>query len=340
MGPLSSLELSSLALSSLTLALLARSASAAPTVTTTYGPIEGATVDGIDGYLGIPFAAPPSGALRFKPPTAHAGWSAPRPATAAGAKCVQGSLPGPRPPSPCGDWCKEHGHAPDECGCGVCGSFGGCTFSCNAAKSSPAHPLVKCPNATDAAAALADADPEDCLFINAFAPSAAAATAQPAAELKPVLVHIHGGGFVGGAATTAWNMSKTTGSVVFSIQYRLGVMGFFSTGETPDHLGMQDQQFALRWVKDNARAFGGDASRVMIFGCSAGGASVAGHLVLPDSAGLYHAAGIESPGGHQGWMGDVRRSVSPHASAREIVWERSEARRLLMHRMTTGCRRR
>ena len=147
-------------------------------------------------------------------------------------------------------------------------------------------------------------------------------------------------GFVGGAATTAWNLSRTTGSVVFSIQYRLGVMGFFSTGDSPDHLGMQDQQFALRWIKDNARAFGGDASRVMIFGCSAGGASVAGHLVLPASAGLYHAAGIESPGGHQGWMGDVRRSVRPHASVRENVWERSEARRLLMHRTTTGCRRR
>ena len=53
----------------------------------------------------------------------------------------------------------------------------------------------------------------------------------------------------------------------------------------------------LQWVQKNAKAFGGDPSKVIIFGCSAGGASVAGHLVLAASKGLYHAAGIESPGG-------------------------------------------
>jgi len=71
---------------------------------------------------------------------------------------------------------------------------------------------------------------------------------------------------------------------------------------------MQDQRLALRWVQENAKAFGGNPDRVMIYGCSAGGASVAGHLVLPESFGLYSSASIASPGGHQGWMGNEKRS--------------------------------
>lgn len=131
------------------------------------------------------------------------------------------------------------------------------------------------------------------------------------------MVHIHGGGFVGGAATAAWDLTRDTGSVVFSIQYRLGALGFFGGGGGlgGGGFGMADQQFALQWVRVNAKAFGGDASKTMIFGCSAGGASVAGHLVLPKSRGLFRAAGIESPGGHQGWEAGTDRSDDDWMSA-------------------------
>ena len=121
-------------------------------------------------------------------------------------------------------------------------------------------------------------------------------------------VYIHGGGFVGGSAATAWNLTRLTGHVVFAMQYRLGALGFLSTSTPPANLGLADQRFALQWAIDNARAFGGDPGKVMIYGCSAGGASVAGMLTMPEAFGMYSAAGIESPGGHQGWMGDMVRS--------------------------------
>ena len=138
---------------------------------------------------------------------------------------------------------------------------------------------------------------EDCLVLNVFAPSNSqlnfnsnTATTSPA-RLKPVFIYIHGGGFVGGSAGTAWNFTRLSGDViVVAIQYRLGVLGFFSpdgAAAAPANFGMQDQQHALQWVQDNAAAFGGDRDQVTIYGCSAGGASVAGHLVLKPSFGMY-----------------------------------------------------
>ena len=157
---------------------------------------------------------------------------------------------------------------------------------------------------------------EDCLFLNVFMPSAASiATARPA----PVLVEIHGGGFQGGRASQLWNLTRATGAVTVSIQYRLNVFGFFSTGVVPPILGLRDQRLALQWVRDNAPAFGGDRNHVMIYGSSAGGASVAGHLVLPESAGLFHAAAIESPGGHQGWMPGTQRTDDDWMSTKMVV---------------------
>jgi len=142
---------------------------------------------------------------------------------------------------------------------------------------------------------------EDCLYLNAFIPS------KPANASRPVIVKIHGGSFTSGSASASTNLTRATGVVVFAIQYRLGIFGFFSPDLPPPNFGMQDQQLALRWVQQNAAAFGGNPSRVMIHGCSAGGASVAGHLVLPGSFGLFSSASIASPGGHQGWMGDEKR---------------------------------
>ena len=97
------------------------------------------------------------------------------------------------------------------------------------------------------------------------------------------------------------------------------MLGFFSTAASesaaPSNFGMLDQLAAMQWVQTNAAAFGGDAARVLIFGCSAGGASVAGHLVNSAADGLYSAAAMESPGGHQGWMQDTKRSDDDWMSA-------------------------
>ena len=77
----------------------------------------------------------------------------------AGNQCLQGTGPTPpHPASPCGTYCKDHGYAPDECGCGVCGSFGGCSFSCNAAKTS----LYVCTSARQRAACSPQTPPQTC----------------------------------------------------------------------------------------------------------------------------------------------------------------------------------
>lgn len=145
-------------------------------------------------------------------------------------------------------------------------------------------------SAPPAECAQASGGSEDCLYVNAYS------TMVPG---RPVMVYVHGGGFVSGAATrSAANLTRLTGSVVFAPQYRLGVLGFFGG----DNRGLGDQLRALAWVRDNCAAFGGDPARVMVFGVSAGGASVAHLLVEPRAAGLFSAAALESPGGHQGWM--------------------------------------
>ena len=106
---------------------LATVAAQQPQVRTTTGMVAGLEQDGIFGFLGIPFAAPPVGTQRLRPPQPHAPWSGVRQATAPGAHCLQGSLH-PKS-SPCGGWCEAHGHEPDGCGCGVCGSFGSNSFA-------------------------------------------------------------------------------------------------------------------------------------------------------------------------------------------------------------------
>ena len=240
------------------------SAPLTPVALTTNGSVSGVVQDDVAGFLGIPFAAPPTGTRRFLPPAAHPGWNGTRAAVLRGHSCLQADFLGS----------------------------------------------------------------EDCLFINVFTPLAqlppvaqgtrgaavsgsgagveALTRQQPRsvaanAPLRPVMFYIHGGGFVSGSASdNIWNFTRLTGHVLFATQYRLGALGFLTTGQNssapPENLGLADQRFALQWVRENARAFGGDPEQIMIFGCSAGGASVAGMLTMPTAFGMYKAAGIESPG--------------------------------------------
>ncbi|MGB8602649.1 MAG: carboxylesterase family protein [Rhizomicrobium sp.] len=161
---------------------------------------------------------------------------------------------------------------------------------------------------------------EDCLFVNVWRP----ATQLSGAKL-PVMVWIYGGGFVnGGTSSPTYNGASLAaqGVVLVSFNYRLGRFGFFGfpalSKEHPDepkgNYGYMDQIAALKWVKANIAAFGGDASNVTIFGESAGGGSVHTLLTSPMAAGLFHKAIIQSGGGRGALMGP--RKVSEDLPAR------------------------
>lgn len=132
---------------------------------------------------------------------------------------------------------------------------------------------------------------EDCLTLNIYAPAVAHA---------PVMVWLHGGSFQMGAGSN-YNprlLAQEQGVVVVTLNYRLGPVGFLTerslAGERGGNYGFADQQLALKWVRDNVAAFGGDARNVTLFGESAGGMSTCLHLLSPASRGLFDKAIIQS----------------------------------------------
>lgn len=134
---------------------------------------------------------------------------------------------------------------------------------------------------------------EDCLYLNVYAP-------QGARQL-PVMVWIHGGGYQTGAGSN-FNPSTLAGEqqvVVVTVNYRLGALGFLAAsgleqGGAVGNYGLQDQQMALKWVRQNIAAFGGDPRNVTAFGESAGGMSVCQQLSMPGAQGLFNKAIIQS----------------------------------------------
>lgn len=207
-----------------------------PEAETASGVVIGARGDGYQEFLGIPYAAPPVGDLRFRPPAPVEPWIEPRPAVVRPPRCVQDA-------------------------------FG-----------------------------VSLASQEDCLYLNVHTPDPRPANA-------PVMVWMHGGGFIFGEGlqtddgTAGDVLAAEHGVVVVSMNYRLGPFGFMAhaaltaeQGGTSGNYGILDQQAALRWVQANIAAFGGDPSNVTIFGESAGGMSVCVHLVAPESRGLFHRA--------------------------------------------------
>jgi len=213
-------------------------------VKTDKGPVEGAVIENSRAFLGIPYAAPPVGELRFKAPAPHAAWTDTLVAKTKGLACSQMKV----------------------LGSGFDTSTG-----------------------------------EDCLTLNVWAPD------RPKSDRLPVLVWIHGGGFtIGSGNDNAYdgrNFAEQTGTIVVSINYRLGPLGFLAhaalSAEVADHpasgnWGLEDQRAALSWVKQNIAAFGGDAGNVTVFGESAGGISTCLHLVSPKSKDLFQRAIIES----------------------------------------------
>jgi para-nitrobenzyl esterase len=149
-----------------------------------------------------------------------------------------------------------------------------------------------------------DSDP-DCLRLSIWSPDDAAGL--------PVMFWIHGGGFTTGSGEEPYYTGDELaedGVVVVNVNYRLGVQGFLATDElradgedgAVGNYGLLDQQLALEWVRDNIEAFGGDPTRVTIFGESAGGFAVCGHLAAPASQGLFSQAIIQSGGGCNGFV--------------------------------------
>jgi para-nitrobenzyl esterase len=216
-------------------------------VTVDSGALRGTSDDTVARFEGIPYARPPLGRLRWRPPQAPASWKGERDATGFGPVCPQEEP--------------------------------GLTVGGDSARAS-----------------------EDCLTLNVFAP------AHPRAP-APVLVWLHGGGNNAGAGSRRYYDGTgfaRDGVVLVTLNYRLGRLGFFAhpaltraapAGEPLADYGLMDQIAALRWVRRNIGAFGGDSAAVTLAGESSGGQDVLALMTAPAAAGLFARAIVESGGG-------------------------------------------
>ncbi len=250
------------------IAAVARSGSPA-LVRVDTGQVQGVVADGVVSFKGIPFAAPPVGELRWRPPQPPVAWTGVRQAAEFGPSCMQG--------------------------------FGGPPAGARGA-TPPGSPSAPAP---PPAAVAPPAPSEDCLYVNVWRPE------DQAARSLPVMVWIHGGGFVGGSSSSPMTTGVAIarqGVVLVSFNYRVGRFGFFAfpalTSERPEetkaNYAYMDQIAALRWIKRNISAFGGDPGNVTIFGESAGGVSVHSLLASPQARGLFHKAIVQSGGARDG----------------------------------------
>lgn len=220
------------------------------------GEVAGVVLDAdanLVAFRGIPFAKPPVGELRWKPPHQVSSWKGVRQCRAFGPACLQ----------------RKNG------------------------------------------VVLKDGS-EDCLYLNVWT------TTDCSESKRPVMVWIHGGGLTSGSghkpSYRGSNFARN-GVVVVTINYRLGPLGFLahpalsaeSAQSVSGNYGILDQIAALKWVRSNIEAFGGDPNNVTIFGESAGGTSVAVLCSSPRARGLFHRAILQSP-----WMfGYVNKLAEP-----------------------------
>ena len=253
------------------------------------GELHGVVEDGVISFKGIPFAAPPVGEFRWRPPQPAAKWTGVRQAAEFGPSCMQGRGFGPPPGA------GARGAAPAAPGTPPAASAPG-TSPTPAAPGAPPAPAP-----TPAGAPAVQPPSEDCLYLNVWRP------ADPAARNLPVMVWIYGGGFTGGSSsspnTSGVGFAKQ-GVVLVAMNYRVGRFGFFAhpalsrerSEENKGNYAYMDQIAALQWVKRNIAAFGGNPDNVTIFGFSAGGVSVHSMLASPQARGLFHKAIAESGG--------------------------------------------
>ncbi|GLY50341.1 carboxylesterase family protein [Lentzea sp. NBRC 102530] len=134
---------------------------------------------------------------------------------------------------------------------------------------------------------------EDYLTVNIWTPD-------PHADALPVMVFVHGGGFVAGSGRTELydgSAFARDGVVFVTVNYRLGIPGFLDVPGAPANRGLLDVVAALRWVRANIARFGGDPDDVTVFGQSAGATIVGGILATPEAEGLFRRAGVQSGNG-------------------------------------------
>ncbi|MDR6981125.1 para-nitrobenzyl esterase [Streptomyces sp. 3330] len=243
-------------------------------VRTDQGRVRGLSHGSYTTFDGIPYAAPPTGPLRWRAPAPPAAWRGIRDATRPAERCVQMPTPGAD---------------------AIVGS-------------------------------------EDCLYLDVTAPAT-----KPAGKKRPVLVWLHGGAFLGGSGSdySAERLAVRGDAVVVTVNYRLGIFGYFghsALGAAPP-FGLADQQAALRWVRANAARFGGDPSRVTLFGESAGALSICAHLTSPTAAGLFQRAVLQSgsclTSFPRGALGPGTPAYEPFAAQADVQTAGAEAARQL-----------
>ncbi|XP_006637976.1 neuroligin 4 X-linked a isoform X1 [Lepisosteus oculatus] len=260
-------------------------------ITTNYGklrglktPLPNEILGPVEQYLGVPYASPPTGERRFQPPEPPSSWTGIRNATQFAAVCPQ--------------------YLEDR-------------FLLN-----DMLPVWFTANLDTVVTYVQDQN-EDCLYLNIYVPTEDGANSKKQADditsndggededihdengLKPVMVYIHGGSYMEGTGNMIdGSILASYGNViVVTLNYRLGVLGFLSTGDqaAKGNYGLLDQIQALRWIKENIQAFKGDPKRVTIFGSGAGASCVSLLTLSHYSEDLFQKAIIQSGTALSSW---------------------------------------
>ncbi|XP_061854620.1 neuroligin-4, X-linked isoform X2 [Colius striatus] len=242
-----------------------------PIVTTNYGKIRGLRtplpneiLGPVEQYLGVPYASPPTGERRFQPPEPPSSWTGVRNATQFAAVCPQ--------------YLDERSLLNDML------------------------PVWFTANLDTVVTYVQDQN-EDCLYLNIYVPTEDDIHDQN--SKKPVMVYIHGGSYMEGTGNMIdGSILASYGNViVITLNYRLGVLGFLSTGDqaAKGNYGLLDQIQALRWIEENIGSFGGDPKRVTIFGSGAGASCVSLLTLSHYSEGLFQKAIIQSGTALSSW---------------------------------------
>ena len=228
------------------------------------GQLQGVEADGVISFKGIPFAAPPVGELRWRPPQPAPKWTGVRQATEFGRNCMQGRM-GPPPGARAG------------------------------------APAAAAPGAPTAPTPAAQGPSADCLYLNVWRPANPAARNLPVMVWFYGGGFVGGSS---SSPNTSGVQFARQGVVLVAMNYRVGRFGFFAfpalskerPNENKGNYAYMDQLAALQWVKRNIAAFGGNPNNVTIFGFSAGGVSVHSMLASPQARGLFHKAIVHSGG--------------------------------------------
>ena len=198
----------------------------------------------VSKFLGIPYALPPTGLLRFQAPQKHQGWVL---------KVLDATYGRPACPQNREDW-------PDW---------------------PEAGPYEREKKRREFS--------EDCLYMNVYVPRNLSEVEHINILSIPVMVFIHGGPF---PADGGWLLAQYGDVIVVTLQYRLGVLGYLSSGDSvaQGNFALLDQRMAMHWIWDNIRELGGNSDRITVFGEGSGAISIGYHVISPLSRGLFTRA--------------------------------------------------